>query len=259
MMMEGGLEFRAGEEYDEEEDEEAEARRKRRLDDHFATLYAEFDDEKLGELEEEDLEGGADALKDYEFVLDQQIQDMATAKKVQKDMEVSTKTMLKSKIQETCEDLQDEEKEMKDVEEKIAAMSKKKEKEKWDCESILSTYSNVSNHPSLISEPRRNKVKQIKLTRSGIPLEGLPDRPEKDDEDDELETVGEDEIVNFGVRRNKVESKAEKKARKAAMKARRRETRQRKKGTRGLFKSEKKIVTRNTINNQIANPSGIKL
>lgn len=27
------------------------------------------------------------------------------------------------------------------------------EKEKWDCESILSTYSNLYNHPKLISEP----------------------------------------------------------------------------------------------------------
>lgn len=26
-------------------------------------------------------------------------------------------------------------------------------KDKWDCESILSTYSNIYNHPKLISEP----------------------------------------------------------------------------------------------------------
>lgn len=30
-----------------------------------------------------------------------------------------------------------------------------KEKEKWDCESILSTYSNIYNHPKLITEPVR--------------------------------------------------------------------------------------------------------
>lgn len=27
-----------------------------------------------------------------------------------------------------------------------------KEKEKWDCESILSTYSNIYNHPQLIKD-----------------------------------------------------------------------------------------------------------
>lgn len=30
---------------------------------------------------------------------------------------------------------------------------------KWDCESILSTYSNIYNHPKLISEPRSSKIK----------------------------------------------------------------------------------------------------
>ena len=28
---------------------------------------------------------------------------------------------------------------------------------KWDCESILSTYSNIYNHPKLISEPAKIK------------------------------------------------------------------------------------------------------
>jgi protein LTV1 len=28
-----------------------------------------------------------------------------------------------------------------------------REKDKWDCESIISTYSNIYNHPKLISEP----------------------------------------------------------------------------------------------------------
>lgn len=29
-----------------------------------------------------------------------------------------------------------------------------REKDKWDCESIISTYSNIYNHPKLISEPK---------------------------------------------------------------------------------------------------------
>lgn len=28
-----------------------------------------------------------------------------------------------------------------------------REKDKWDCESVISTYSNIYNHPKLISEP----------------------------------------------------------------------------------------------------------
>lgn len=29
-----------------------------------------------------------------------------------------------------------------------------RQRDKWDCESIISTYSNIYNHPKLISEPK---------------------------------------------------------------------------------------------------------
>ena len=67
------------------------------------------------------------------------------------------------------------------------------------------------------------------------------------------------EPVNLGVRRSKKESKAERKARKDAAKARKKEARLRKKGTKNLFKKEREIVNRNRINNQVANPVGIRL
>lgn len=39
-----------------------------------------------------------------------------------------------------------------------------RERNKWDCESILSTYSNIYNHPKLISEPKVNYL-MILLTQ----------------------------------------------------------------------------------------------
>ena len=33
--------------------------------------------------------------------------------------------------------------------------------QQWDCESILSTYSNLYNHPTLIKEPPRQKVNDV--------------------------------------------------------------------------------------------------
>merc|ERR1711915_81456 len=43
----------------------------------------------------------------------------------------------------------------------------KEKKENWDCESVLSTYSNLYNHPKLISE---RKPDHIKLSlKTGIP------------------------------------------------------------------------------------------
>lgn len=40
-----------------------------------------------------------------------------------------------------------------DSEEEIEVESGGRYKERWDCESILSTYSNLYNHPTVIAEP----------------------------------------------------------------------------------------------------------
>lgn len=40
-----------------------------------------------------------------------------------------------------------------DSEEEIEVESGGRYKERWDCESILSTYSNLYNHPTVITEP----------------------------------------------------------------------------------------------------------
>lgn len=49
-------------------------------------------------------------------------------------------------------------KEVSDEEDNDADLFGKEEevKEKWDCESILTTYSNLYNHPRLIEEPKVN-------------------------------------------------------------------------------------------------------
>lgn len=47
-----------------------------------------------------------------------------------------------------------------------------RERDKWDCESILSTYSNIYNHPKLINEPKGPG--KIKIdSRTGIPKDVL--------------------------------------------------------------------------------------
>lgn len=46
----------------------------------------------------------------------------------------------------------DEESEASDLEDLVVEV---KLEEKWDCESILSTYSNLYNHPRLIEEPKK--------------------------------------------------------------------------------------------------------
>lgn len=43
-------------------------------------------------------------------------------------------------------------------EDEDSSSSEGEQERKWDCESILSTYSNIYNHPKLISEPQNSKV-----------------------------------------------------------------------------------------------------
>ena len=102
----------------------------------------------------------------------------------------------------------------------------------WDCESILSTYSNLDNNPAVIdgtSRRRRRKKKsqkqqqdipeeepvQILLSdKTGLPLGVLPER-NKGFDDDGLTFAS---SVNKGVARKKGETKEEKRARKNLVK-----------------------------------------
>lgn len=102
-----------------------------------------------------------------------------------------------------------------------------KQRETWDCQTVLSTYSNLENHPAMISD-RGPKKKIVINPKTGMPslVEKEPKKPrhqpiqEEQDDNEEEEDEDEEEIepVNLGVARSKKESKDEKKARKAAVK-----------------------------------------
>ena len=134
-----------------------------------------------------------------------------------------------------------------------------KERNPWDCESILSTYSNLDNNPAVIGRSGRRRKKknnrkngldldddattipedqpvQILLsTKTGLPLGVLPERGDKDDEDLEEDTFV---SVNKGEARKKNETKAEKKARKTAVKDERQVARIQKKMMREAIQEE---------------------
>ena len=120
----------------------------------------------------------------------------------------------------------------------------------FDCESILTTYSNLDNNPAVVgrSGRRRGKAKermeyvpedepaQIFLSnKTGLPLGVLPTKTSEEDRWD-----GDDTFVsiNKGEARLKSESKAEKKARKAAVKEERRVARMQKKMMKEAFAEE---------------------
>jgi len=115
--------------------------------------------------------------------------------------------------------------------------------DRWDCETILTTYTNLENHPRLIRARDSKPVPQIVLDRkTGLPSV-LNNRGrisfssmEETDESDDADGLARMQTVS----RPRNESKEEKKARKAAVKAERQVRRAEKKLTKGEFGAEMK-------------------
>ncbi|CAO3671791.1 unnamed protein product [Umbelopsis ramanniana] len=133
-----------------------------------------------------------------------------------------------------------------------------KQRATWDCQSVISTYSNLENHPRLIKED--NLRKRIEIDpKTGLPIlveagkkqkasrkSRLREQVEEEEEEEEESGSEDDEDrVNLGVARSKDESKEDKKARKAALKEQKRNRRTEKKATKEAFKNEeaKQITT----------------
>ncbi|KAF7267305.1 hypothetical protein GWI33_019455 [Rhynchophorus ferrugineus] len=219
------------------------------LDDRFEKMYADYDDNEIGSLETEEIEGhvpeSSDILMQYaaEFERDQ--------KKEHLDNEKIT-----NKILEQLEQGSDEEEDgMKYVE--IA------EKDKWDCETILSTYSNVYNHPKLITEPPSNKIKIDKKT--GVPkdvlganklttraLNQLNAQNGISDDPGTRSFTGQSVISQLSALsiRPKDETSEDRRERKKALKDYRKERRLEKKMNSDAFKEEAKRQVKIAINNR---------
>jgi protein LTV1 len=166
-----------------------------------------------------------------------------------------------------------------------------KQRAAWDCQTVLTTYSNMENHPKIIKENTLRKKIQID-PKTGLPMlveagkkqkaagrSRLRDQAEEEEEanDDDEEEVSISEwdidtsaaqfsftdeslsllyVVNLGVARSKSESKEDKKARKAALKEQKRSRRTEKKATKEAFKNEEAKQI-NTLQNQRVN-KGVK-
>ncbi|KAG2227798.1 hypothetical protein INT45_002036 [Circinella minor] len=126
----------------------------------------------------------------------------------------------------------------------------------WDCQSVLSTYTNLENHPQMISD--RGPRKKITINpKTGMP--NLVEAPRKkkqveeedinEEDEEEEDSEEEEERANLGERRSKAETKEEKKARKAAVKEAKKNRRETKKSTQQAFKDEE-IRQRRTLRQQ---------
>ncbi|KAL1712809.1 Low temperature viability protein-domain-containing protein [Schizophyllum commune] len=238
----------------------------------MAKEYGDEDDEDEDE-EEDDIDEVPDLIlsrPDFEDMMDEFLNDFELlGRKMQHKLEGDTGvekldtfrralgTVREVDLRETPDrDPNDDE---------LSSDSEDEKEDQWDCESILSTYSNLENHPRLIrareSATRRTKkaaVPHIALDpKTGLPIVTPPSsaphtksaphartsKPSFDDESSGSDT--ETEATNRQtIARPKNETAEEKKARKAAVKAERQARRVEKKATKEQFDAEMKNAKR---------------
>ncbi|XP_013791959.1 protein LTV1 homolog, partial [Limulus polyphemus] len=233
------------------------------LDERFEKLFEQYDDAEIGALDGDDIAG---YLHTESRVVNQLVEDYQAHKQ-----QCTLKEFIKNKFEglETGTVEQAEKEELI----KISVNEKSKE-EQWDCESVLSTYSNLYNHPKLITEPK-NKPKPIVVSeRSGVPTDVFASNKltkkhlrqlNEENHDDVSNSEQELRVMSVASRnsvastiRPKNETPEDRKARKCAVKQYQKERRAEKKANKLAFKMEEKRQEQITLNLH-QNLQGIKL
>lgn len=220
------------------------------LDDRFEKFYEQFDDDEIGALDNAELEGfiEPDSARLEEVIKDYFKQK---EKEYQRPDDLGPKELPVLKEQDEDEDEEKEEEEME-------TLVIKAPEEKWDCETIISTYSNIYNRPKVIKDPP--KLKPIRVSnKTGIPLDVLPARGLTTKQAERMTRINDSDLPRVSAQpRSKEESKQERKARKQAIKEERKERRVEKKANKMAFKEEKVRQEKQMLNLR-TNVQGLKL
>ena len=118
------------------------------LDDKFDKFMDQYDEAEEGGLEGEDIEGymDEDGERMKQLLEDNEKEKATRRQQLDRAMEITKAAIRKYDLDDDDNDLE------------IIELKDEEKGEKWDCESILSTYSTLYNHPKLISEPKNNKA-----------------------------------------------------------------------------------------------------
>ncbi|XP_077574927.1 protein LTV1 homolog [Stigmatopora nigra] len=215
------------------------------LDDRFEKFYEQFDEDEIGALDNAELEGHIVAGSAR---LEEVIKDYF----VQKEKEFLRPEDLGPKQLPVLQEEDDED------EEEMETLVIKPPEEKWDCETIISTYSNIYNRPKVIEEPV--KVKAIRVShKTGVPLDVLTARGPTNKQVERMSRINDADLPRAAtVPRDRDESKDQRKARKSAIKEERKERRMEKKANKMSFKEEKLRQEKQLVNLR-NNVQGLKL
>ncbi|KAM3720426.1 Carboxypeptidase [Dirofilaria immitis] len=216
-------EMLSGSNYDDDQMSEEDActvlrnNEERLIDEQFDKLceeYNETDDEETNEEEEKFL---LDPNSDQMKMLTENFKNRKVELVLQKDM-----------LAQRYSEMNDETTEADEME-KIAIVCSNKKKPKWDCETIVSSYSNIYNRPALIFDSsHKQKLKKILGQIEKMDCSVQPTTES---------TVSKASAATI---RKRGETAEERKRRKAAVKAIRAERRAEKKCNKLTFKAERK-------------------
>ncbi|KAI5055163.1 hypothetical protein GOP47_0030308 [Adiantum capillus-veneris] len=266
--------------YEKDHDDDRRERSTRFLDEQFELLaLKEYDDDEIGELDDDDLSarGPAHISKFNNVMSDFLVNSTFMQDKYQTPAELNSCTvdsighpqatqsadkanesfslcmpsadkdiiLASTKLNESVSS--DEEKDF------VLASDSDSDEARWDCESIVTTYSNLDNHPGKICSFPKVSSKSARWTedyqsvirlkgKQQIPLDYLPKRGSS-------QVEGKNKCPNQGktvnlVRKRTEETKDEKKARKVAIKEEKRSARASKKDMKLMYKDESQRAQR---------------
>ena len=232
------------------------------LDNHFEKIFEQYDEDQIGALDTEEIDGFRDAndlvlkeaLAEFESLIEKKNYQVEKTSRVpnldhlseDNESETTEGDSDEETDEESDEDTEDDDEESKEDEVKknyefVKFGVKKSKEERFDCESIVSTYSNLYHHPAIIKEEKEKKKKsnEIKLSnKTGLPIGVLPEKPMSKNRMDKIEHKI-TRILPDLPNRSKEETKEEKRARKQMIKEYKRERRVEKKINKLAFKEEK--------------------
>lgn len=215
------------------------------LDDRFEKFYEQFDDDEIGALDNAELEG---YIAPDNCRLEEVIQDYYR----QKEKESLRPEDLGPKELPVLEEVESSE------EEELETVVMEAPEEKWDCETIISTYSNIYNRPRVIEEPQKQKLIRVSV-RSGIPLDVLPPRGPTAKQAERMSRINDSDLPRAATQpRSREESTEERRVRKQAVREERKERRAEKKANKTAFKQEKVRQEKQMLNLR-TNIQGLKL
>ncbi|KAK9762883.1 Protein ltv1 [Basidiobolus ranarum] len=222
------------------------------LDEQFDKIEKEYEvdsSEDSDSHNDSDSENHKPEREDLEDILDEfldkyELVGKKMVPKLEGDSEERLETMRKAFLDVSLEEKIRHSSTVSKPEKDIMPLPSREERERemWDCESILSTYSNLENHPNFIREKPNNK---IRFDKKGFPIVEEPEHlREKKQLEEEQEEEEEEEKINKGVPRSKKETPEEKKARKAAIKEERKSRRSEKKISKSVHKEQESLRQR---------------